>query len=175
KRLALLKEAGRKAARIAVLASGSLASSDQMKEARKVAGALKIKVVPIEVREADYDRAFVTIIAERADAVFVVSGPTFLRDRSQVVERLTKHRLPSISGSPKLVQLASLLSYGGGNLSSTRRAAVYVDKILKGAQPSILPVEQPTKFELAINLKTAKALGLTLSQSLLDRADTLIR
>jgi putative ABC transport system substrate-binding protein len=103
-------------------------------------------------------------------------GPTLLRDRNQIVERTAKHRLPAISGTSELVEAGGLMSYGGGSiLDTSRRVAVYVDKILKGAKPSGLPVEQPTKFELVINLKTAKALGLTLPPSLLERADTVIR
>ena len=175
KRLELLKEVVPKATRIAVLASGSLSSSAQLKEAQKAAEALRVKLVPVEVRDADYDRAFGTIVAERADAIFVVMGPTFLRDRTQIVERAAKHRLPAISGTPELVEVGGLMSYGASIVDVSRRAAVYVDKILKGAKPSDLPVEQPTKFELVINLKTAKALGLTLPPSLLERADTVIR
>jgi putative tryptophan/tyrosine transport system substrate-binding protein len=174
KRLALLKEAVPKAARIAILAAGSLSSSTQLKEAQKAAQTLRLKLVPVEVRDADYDRAFATIVAERADAIFVVMGPTFVRDRKQIVERAAKHRLPDIS-HPELVKVGGLMSYGGSNLDTSDRVAVYVDKILKGAKPAELPVEQPTKFELVINLKTAKALGLTLPQSLLERADTVIR
>jgi putative ABC transport system substrate-binding protein len=176
KRLELLKEALPKAARIAVLASGSLSSSAQLKEAQKAAEALRVKLVPVEIRDANYDLAFATIVAERADAIFVLMGPTLLRDRNQIVERTAKHRLPAISGTSELVEAGGLMSYGGGSiLDTSRRVAVYVDKILKGAKPSGLPVEQPTKFELVINLKTAKALGLTLPPSLLERADTVIR
>ena len=175
KRLELLKEAVPKTARVAVLASGSLASSDQLKEAQKAAANLRIKVVPVEVRDADYDRAFGTIVAERADAIFLILGPTLMRDRNQLVERTVKHRLPVISGNRELVEAGGLMSYGGTTLEPSRRAAVYVDKILKGAKPSDMPVEQPTKFELTINLKTAKALGLTLPPSLLERADAVIR
>ena len=86
-----------------------------------------------------------------------------------------KHRLPDISGNSELVEVGGLMSYGGSTLDSSRRAAVYVDKILKGAKPSDMPVEQPTKFELVINLKAAKALGLTLPSSLVKRADTVIQ
>jgi putative tryptophan/tyrosine transport system substrate-binding protein len=175
KRLELLKEAVPKATRIAVLASGSLASSDQLKEAQKAAEALRVKLVPVEVRDGDYDRAFATIMAERADAMFVMMGPTFIRDRTQIAERAAKHRLPAISATPELVEVGGLMSYGGSIVDVSRRVAVYVDKILKGAKPAGLPVEQPTKFELIINLKTAKALGLTLPHALLERADTVIR
>ena len=175
KRLELLKEAVPKAVRIAVLAAGPLASSDQLKEAQKAAEALRVRLVPVEVRDADYDRAFNTVVAEHADAIFVVMGPTLLRDRKQIAERAVKHRLPVISSNPELVEAGALMSYGNSTLDSARRASVYVDKIFKGASPSNMPVEQPTRFDLAINLKTAKALGLTLPSSLVERADTVIR
>jgi len=174
KRLELLKEAAPKAVRIAVLASGPLSSSAQLKEAQKAAEALRVRLVPVEVRDADYDRAFSTVAAERADAIFVVMGPTLLRDRKQIAARALKHRLPVISASPELVEAGGLMSYGNSTLDPSRRAAVYVDKLFKGANPSEMPVEQPTRFELVINLKTAKALGLTLPNSLVKRADTVI-
>lgn len=174
KRLELLKEAVPRATRVAVLGSGSLASSAQVKEAQKAAEALRIKLVPVEVRDGDYDRAFATIVAERADAVFVLTGPTIVRDRKQVIERAAKHRLPTISALPELVEVGSLMSYGSSISNAARRAAAYVDKILKGSQPSGLPVEQPTKIDLVINLKTAKALGLAIPRSLLERADEVI-
>jgi len=175
KRLELLKEAVPKAARIAVLAAGPLSSSDQLKEAQKAAEALRVRLVPVEVRDTDYDHAFSTVVAEHADAIFVVMGPTLLRDRKQIVERAMKHRLPIISSNPELVEAGGLMSYGNSALDSARRAAVYVDKILKGASPSNMPVEQPTRFDLVINLKTAKELGLTLPNSLVKRADTVIQ
>lgn len=174
KRLELLKEAVPRATRVAILGSGSLASSAQVKEAQKAAEALRIKLVPVEVRDGDYDRAFATIVAERADAVFVLTGPTIVRDRKQVIERAAKHRLPTISALPELVEVGSLMSYGSSISNAARRAAAYVDKILKGSQPSGLPVEQPTKIDLVINLKTAKALGLAIPRSLLERADDVI-
>jgi putative ABC transport system substrate-binding protein len=174
KRLELLKEAVPKAARIAVLAAGSLASSAQLKEAQKAAEALRVRLIPVEVRDTDYDGAFSTVVAEHADAIFIVMGPTLLRDRKQIVERALKHRLAVISASPELVEAGGLMSYGNSTLDSARRAAVYVEKIFKGASPSNMPVEQPSKFELVVNLKTAKALGLTIPPSVLARADQVI-
>src|SRR5215468_9513949 len=112
KRLELLKEAVPKAARIAILAAGSLSSSDQMKEAEKAAPALHVKLVPVEVRHADYDHAFATVVAERVDAIFIVTGPTILRDRNQIAGRAAKLRLPTISGINELVEAGSLVSYG---------------------------------------------------------------
>ena len=175
KRLELLKEAVPKAVRIAVLGSGSLSSSAQLKEAQKAAEALRVRLVPVEVRDSDYDRAFSTVLAEHADAIFIVSGPTLVRDRKQIAERALKHRLPVISSNPELVEAGCLMSYGNSTLDSSRRAAVYVDKIFKGASPSNVPVEQPTRFDLVINLKTATALGLKLPSSLVNRADTVIQ
>jgi putative ABC transport system substrate-binding protein len=175
KRLELLKEAVPKATRIAVLASGSLSSSSQLKEAQKAATALRVKLVPVEIRGTDYDGAFSTIVAERADAIFVLMGPTLVRDRHQIVERAVRHRLPAISGNSELVEVGGLMSYGGSTLDSSRRAAVYVDKILKGAKAADLPVEQSTTFKLVLNLKTAQALDVTIPPHLLMLADEVIR
>src|SRR5215510_475410 len=120
KRLELLKEAVPKATRIALLASGPLATSAQLKEAQKAAEALRVKLVPVEVRDGDYDRAFGTIVAERADAIFVMTGPTLVRDRAQIVERTAKHRLPAIASAPELAEVGVLMSYGGGVVPSSR-------------------------------------------------------
>jgi len=174
KRLELLKEAVPRAARVAVLGSGSLASSAQFREAQKAAEVLGLKLVPVEIRDTDYDRAFATIVAGRADGLLILTGPTFVRDRTLIVDRTLMHRLPAISASREFGEAGALMSYGDSNLDASRRLAIYVDKILKGAKPADLPVEQPTKFELVINLKTAKALGLTIPPSLLLRADQLI-
>ena len=175
KRLELLKEAVPRATRIAVLGSGPLSSSAQLREAQKAAGVLGIKLVPAEIRDTDYDSAFATIVADRADAILVLSGPTVVRDRAQIIDRTLKHRLPAISATRELVEAGALMSYGGSNLDASRRVAVYVEKILKGAKPADLPIEQPTTFQLAINLKTAKALGLKIPESLLQRADEVIQ
>jgi ABC-type uncharacterized transport system substrate-binding protein len=174
KRLELLKEAIPRAARIAVLGTGSLSSSAQLRETQKAAKTLRLTVVPVELRDTDYDRAFGMIVAERADAILVLTGPTLVRDRTQIIERSLNHKLPTISGLRELVEAGALMSYGGSNLDTSRRVAVYVDKILKGAKPADLPVEQPIKFGLVINLKTAKALRLTIPPSLLLRADEVI-
>ena len=175
KRLELLKEATQRATRIAVLGSGSLSASAQLREAQKAAEVLGIKLVPVELRDADYDRAFDTIIAERAEAILILTGPTIVRDRAQIIEQTLRHRLPDVSALRELVEVGALMSYGRSILDEARRLAVYVDKILKGAKPADLPIEQPTTFELVVNLKTAKALGLTIPQSLLLRADEVIR
>jgi len=174
KRLELLKEAVPRARRIAVLGSGPLSSSAQLREAQKAAEVLGIKLVPVEIRDTDYGRVFATIVAKRADAILVLTGPTVARDRKQIIERAAKYRLPTIHDASEYAEGGGLMSYGGSILDTSRRVAVYVDKILKGAKPADLPVEQPNTFELVINLKTAKALGLTIPPSLLLRADHVI-
>jgi putative ABC transport system substrate-binding protein len=176
KRLELIREAVPRATRIAVLATGqSLSSSAQLQEAQKAASALRVKLVVVQVQGTDYDRAFGTMVAERADALFVFMSPTLSRDRKQIIERAAKYRLPAIYEWREQVEVGGLMSYGGSIVELSRLVAVYVDKILKGAKPADLPVEQPTKFELVINAKTAKALGLTIPQSLLMRADEIIQ
>jgi putative tryptophan/tyrosine transport system substrate-binding protein len=174
KRLELIKEAVSGVARIAVLATGGPGSSGQVQEAQKAASALRVKLIVVEVQRADYDRAFATMVNERADALFVVSSPIFNRDRRQIIDRAAKYRLPTIYDWREQVEVGGLMSYGSSFAELSRRIAAYVDKILKGAKPGDLPVEQPTKVELVINLKTAKALGLTIPQSLLLRADHVI-
>ena len=174
KRLELIREAVPRAARIAVLATGESFSRAQVRELQKGASALRIKLVVVEVEDTDYDRAFATMVAERTDAVFVVASPILTSDRTQIIERAAKYRLPAIYEWREHVEVGGLMSYGSSIVGLSRRVAAYVDKILKGAKPADLPIEQPSKFELVINLKTAKALGLTIPQSLLLRADQVI-
>jgi len=120
----------------------------------------------------DFDAAFAAVTRSRAAGLLLLGSPTFFRERARIEDLALKHRLPSITSA--YAGLRATLGYGP-NLSDTlRRAADYADKILKGAQPGNLPIEQPTKFELIINLKTAKALGLTIPPSLLARADQVI-
>ncbi len=114
------------------------------------------------------------MLSERADAVLVFPSSMFFVERRRIVDLAAKHRLPSMSVAREFVELGGLIAYGASITDSIRRAAIYVDKILRGAKPADLPVEQPTKFELVINLKTAKALGLTIPQSVLVRADQII-
>jgi putative ABC transport system substrate-binding protein len=175
KRLELLKEAVPRATRVAVLGSAPLSSSTQLREAQKAAEVLRLKLLPVEIRDTNYDHEFSTMVAERADALFILTGNTVVRDRAQIIEQTLKHRLPAVSASRELVEVGALMFYGTSNLDEARRVAVYVDKLLKGAKPADLPVEQPTKFEFIINLKTAKALGLTIPPSLLLRADEVIQ
>jgi putative tryptophan/tyrosine transport system substrate-binding protein len=174
KRVELIREAVPGAARIAVLSVGGSGSRLQVQEAQKAASALRVKLVVIEVPDIDYDRAFSTMLAERADALFVVMSPILTRDRKQIIDRAAKYRLPAIYEWREHVEVGGLMSYGSSLIELSRRVATYVDRILKGAKPGDLPIEQPTKFELVINLKTAKTLGLTMPPSLLLRADQVI-
>jgi putative ABC transport system substrate-binding protein len=123
----------------------------------------------------DFDRAFSDMTRARAGALAVLATPVFDSERRRLVDLAAKNRLPTVYSYRSYVEAGGLMSYGPDLADSFRRAATYVDKILKGAKPGDLPVEQPTKFELVINLKTAKALGLTIPQSLLERADEVIQ
>ena len=123
---------------------------------------------------ADFDRAFLDVTRARAGALAVWGGAIFNSERRRLVDLSAKHRLPTVYPSRDFVDGGGLMAYGANLADLFRRAATYVDKILKGTKPGDLPVEQPTKFELVINLKTAKALGLTIPPSLLARADQII-
>jgi putative ABC transport system substrate-binding protein len=129
----------------------------------------------VEVRgRNEFEGAFAAMVRERADGVVVAQDPVILGPRSQVVLLAARSRLPAVYGLREFVEAGGLMSYGPNVADQFRRAAIHVDKILKGAKPADLPVEQPTKVELVINLKTAKALGLTIPPSLLLRADQVI-
>jgi len=177
KRLELLKEAFPRTSRIAVFVDADL-SIPQMafQETRAAAKMLGIRLLPLEVRgpHPDLDGAFRTATSQGADALMTVAGPIVELHRKRVVELAAKSRLPAIYPTSEFVEAGGLMSYGPDRVDLSRRAATYVDKILKGAKPADLPVEQPTKFELVINLKTAEALGITIPQSLLLRADQVI-
>jgi putative ABC transport system substrate-binding protein len=139
------------------------------------AHSLGVQLQAVEARgPADFDRAFAAMTRERAGALFVPWDGTFLLHVVRIVQLAAKTRLAGMYGQRRYVDVGGLASYGPSARESFRNAAVYVDKILKGAKPGDLPVEQPTKFELVINLKTAKALGLTIPPALLQRADQVI-
>ena len=147
-----------------------------MKETETAAWALGLRLQLVEVRGPDeFDRAFSTITREHADALIVFPSPMLFFERRRLVDLAAKHRLPSMFGATEFVELGGLIAYGASINALIRRGANHVDKILKGAKPGDLPVEQPTKFELVINLKTAKALNLTIPQSVLYRANKVIR
>jgi len=174
KRLELIKEAVPRTARLAVFATGEASSRTQVQWVEKAAPALGVKLIVVEVRDADYDRAFGTIVAERADALFVIASVILSTERERIIQLAAKHRMPAIYDWREHVEAGGLMAYGGSASEFTRRAAVYVDRILRGANPADLPVERATTFELAINLKTAKTLGLTIPSSLLLRANHVI-
>jgi putative ABC transport system substrate-binding protein len=174
KRLELLREAVPQAARVAFLVPDDPSFRPQVEEAQQGAPSLGIKLLVVEVRAGEYAPAFSTTSAERATALLVGATPYFMRDRKQIIDLAAKHRLPAMYEWPEQVDDGGLMSYGATQSALVQRAAAYIDRIFKGAKPGDLPVEQPTKFELVINRKTAKALGLTLPPSLLSRADRII-
>jgi putative ABC transport system substrate-binding protein len=178
--LELLTQAVPRVTRVAVLwqpgAAGERTEKDLLKEADVAARALGVRPQFVEARgPADFDRAFSDMTRARAGALTVLPSNMFIGERRRLVDLAAKNRLPAVYGSREYVDAGGLMSYGPNLADLLRRAATYVDKILKGAKPADLPVEQPTKFELVINLKAAKALGLTIPPSLLGRADEIIQ
>jgi putative ABC transport system substrate-binding protein len=171
KKLELLREAVPRATRIGLLAPDDPNFRLQGQEVRQAAVALGIDLVVVEVRGGDYERAFATLAAARPAALFVGAHTAFAADRLRVIELAARYRLPAIYEWPEQVEDGGLMSYGGSLSAAYRRVAAYVDRIVKGAVPGDLPIEQPTKLELAINLRTARALGLALPPALLLRAD----
>jgi putative ABC transport system substrate-binding protein len=147
------------------------------KEYEAAAGALKIQLQSLEVTglKPDFERAFQSATKAHADAVITIHNAFILNFRRQIADLAIKHRLPSLDEGSAYVEAGGLMSYATSDADLYRRSAVYVDKILKGAKPADLPVEQPTKFELVINLKTAKQIGLTIPPNVLARADRVIR
>jgi putative ABC transport system substrate-binding protein len=177
KRVELLKEAIPALSRVALLWNPDVRGAVlDYKEAASAARSLRVEVKSVEASRAeDLDRAFSAITTWRAQALMLPGiNPVGFANRAQIVSFAQKNRLPSMFPTKEYVDSGGLMSYGPSLVDLFRRAAVYVDKILKGAKPADLPVQQPTKFELVINLKTAKALGLTMPQSLLRRADQVI-
>ena len=150
-------------------------AKDRLKAAHVTARTLGVRLQVVEARgPEDFDRAFSEMTRARAGAVTVQATPVFDSARQRLVDLAAKNRLPAVYSYRPYVDAGGLMSYGPDLVDLFRRAATYVDKILKGAKPADLPVEQPTKFELVINLKTAKALGLTIPPSLLARAHQVI-
>ena len=177
KRLELLSEVIPKLSYIAVLWNpASPFSVVAEKEVQAAAQVLRIKVQSLGVRAAEeLENAFAAIIRERPGALLVLADRLFLHNRARIVDFEAKHRLPGVYAYPELVEAGGLMSFGPSYPGMHRRAAYYVDKILKGAKPADLPVEQPATFNLVINLKAAKALGLTIPQSVLLRATEVIQ
>jgi len=176
KQLELLKEIVPRVSRVAVLWNPANPMLAQLlREMEVAARALRVQLQPVEARGPDeFDRAFSAVIRERAGALFVAADPAFSIHRTQLANLAARNRLPAIYGLRDHVEAGGLMAYGASVPDLFRSAAAYVDKILRGAKPGDLPVEQPTKFELVINLKTAKALGLTIPPSVLARADHVI-
>ncbi len=176
KRLELLKTVVPRVSRIAVLSNPTAAASAlQMKETEVAARVLGVQLQPLEVRGPDdFETAFQAATKAGAGALITLDDALIFTHRARTVKLAAKSQLPAIYGYREFVDAGGLMSYAANLVDMYRRAAVYVDKILKGAKPADLPVEQPMKFELVINLKTAKALGITFPPSLLLRADQVI-
>jgi len=177
KRLEILKDAVPKLARVGVLRQPGSSVEIQLKELRPSALALKLKLEEIETQPdlKGLESAFQTAKQKQVGAIMTTSGVTYFRERKKIVELAVKYRLPAIYFLKEFVDEGGLMSYGVDYVSLYRRAAVYVDKILKGAKPADLPVQQATKFEFVINLKAAKQIGLTLSPEFLSRANKVIK
>ena len=178
KRLELFKEAVPKLARVAVLYDpATRASALDVKEVLPAAArALRLTIQPWEVRDTDgFEKVFAALNKQRPDGLYVTGGPLMRANEKRIVGFALKSRLPSMYVRSEFVDAGGLMSYGADIADSYRRVAYFVDRILKGAKPADLPVEQPTKFELVINLKTAKQIGVTIPPEVLARANRLIR
>jgi putative tryptophan/tyrosine transport system substrate-binding protein len=177
KQLHLLKEIVPQVSRVALPHNpGNPAHPPGLRAAERAAPSLAIQLQPLEARTPeDIAKAFAAMTRKRAGAVLIFGDGMFGLQQTRIADLAVKGRLPTVHGSRPMVTAGGLMSYGPNSADLFRRAATYVDKILKGAKPADLPVEQPTMFELVINLKTAKALGLAIPQSLLQRADEIIR
>jgi ABC-type uncharacterized transport system substrate-binding protein len=177
KRLELLKEISPKLTRLAVLGYSTEPGYAQvLKEIELAAGAFKVQLQYLDVLTAgEIEKSFRSATKGRADAILVMNSPIFIAHRKQVADLAAKNRLPAIYYSTEFVEDGGLMSYGVSFTDLYRRAPTYVDRLLKGAKPADLPVEQPTKFELVINLKAAKQIGLTIPPNVLARADKVIK
>ena len=177
KRLELLKETFPKASVVAVLTRGvNPVTTELLKDMEVAAKSLRLQLQILEVRGPnDFDKAFSAINKERPGALIELPSPLFHGNRKRIVEFAAKSRLPSIFHSRDFVDAGGLMCYGENNADLLRRVAYYVDRILKGTKPADLPVEQPTKFEMIINLKTAKQIGVTIPPNVLARADKVIK
>ena len=176
KRLGLLQEVVPKLSHVAFFLNPANAfHTASIRQARVAAQSLGIKLQPLEVDKSEQlDGAFASIVKEKPDALLILADRIFLHNRERMMEFAIQQRLPTVNAYRELVEAGGLMSYGPSYEDMHRRAAGYVDKILKGAKPADLPIEQPTKFTLLINLKTAKTLGLTIPPTLIVRADEVI-
>ena len=177
KQLELLKEIMPKLSRVALLGNSAEPGNAQMRrETEQAASALKVQLQYLEMQSPkEVEDAFRSVSNKRVDVVLVPAMPIVNSRRAQIAELAAKNRLPAMYGQPEYVDAGGLMFYGASITELFRRAATYVDKILKGAKPADLPVEQPTKFEFIINLKAAKQIGLTIPPNVLARADRVIR
>lgn len=176
KRIELLKEAAPRLSRLAVLWNpANPAHTETLRDSEAKARTLGLQTFPVPVRRAeDLEGAFATVTRERASALFVLDDTFLFLERQRITDLAIRNRLPTVSGISGFADAGALLTYGAKQTELYRRAAIFVDRILRGASPANLPVEQPTSFELVLNLKAAKSLGLTVPESLLLRADRLI-
>jgi len=176
KQLQILKEVVPKVSRVAVLGNpANTGNAPQLRSAQDAAHAFKLRLQTLEARDPhEIDSAFAAMTKEGAGAVVVLVDAMFTDQRTRIAELAARSRLPSVYGLIDFAEVGGLMCYGANDADRFQRAVYFVDRILKGANPADLPVEQPTKFELVINLKTAKAIGLTISQDLLFRADKVI-
>jgi ABC-type uncharacterized transport system substrate-binding protein len=177
KQLELLKEVLPKVSRVSCLGNPANPNyAPGLRHAQDAARALGVRLQPLEARGPnEIDNAFAAITAERPGAVIVLTDTVLLDHRTRIVEHASRRRLPTVFGNSEFADAGGLLAYGPSLADGYRRAATYVDKILKGAKPADLPIEQPATFELVINLQTANALGLRIPQTVLQRADRLIQ
>jgi putative ABC transport system substrate-binding protein len=176
KRLELLKEINPKISRVAVFRNPTIPTHAVLwKETQAAATALGMKLIPLDFRgPEEFESLFGAMVKEHAEALIVLPEPIALAQRKQIVDLAAKNRLPGMYPFGDFVDVGGLIAYGPSGADLWRRGASYVDKILKGRTPADLPVERPTKFELVINMKTAKALGLTIPQTILVQADRVI-
>lgn len=176
KRLSLLKEAAPDLSRVAVLSNAQVPPAElAMDETYAAAISLGVRVLSIPIRGVTgMESAFELVLRERCNGMLVFPDPLTLNNREPIIEHAARHRLPTLYGAKDFVEVGGLMSYGPSYRGMFRRGAYFVDRIFRGAKPSDLPVEQPTQFELVVNLKTARAMGLSLPQSFLLRADEII-
>ena len=177
KRLQLLRETLPKVSRVAVLYHGGPGGDqEELTETQTAAKSLGMQIQPLQVLEADqFQGAYTAMTKERAQALIIFIGSFTAFHRKEILELAAKIRIPTMCGNPEWSEAGGLISYGNDRRDQFRRVATYVDKILKGTKPADLPVQQPTKFELVINVKTAKQIGVTIPPNVLARADKVIK
>jgi putative ABC transport system substrate-binding protein len=175
KRLELLREAVPAATRFGVLAPVDPNFANQREEIRRAAERMGVALTQVDVTGDDYDRAFATLVAARVQALFVGAHTFFARDADRIIALAARHRLPASYEWPEQAEAGGFMGYGADIDELYDRVAFFLERILAGDRPGDLPVEQPTKVELVVNLRTAQALGLAVPSSLLQRADRVLR